>query len=397
MEFDLILSNFAPLHCACETGNLDIINLLLEYNQDPNLICNKRIPLTERGTIFWTPLHIACQSGNIETIKALIQYHVNVNQPNNRGVTALHIVAQHSMEDILNLLLENNADITATDADKETPLFLAIREKISYNVEKLVSDEIVNNYNAKKDTPLHVACTLGFTDIASILLDHNSHINIPDNAGNTPLHLAVLSKKKDCVELLLEHGADIFVLNKKRQSAFSLSSGDITTLLKKQIEQSKPGTETTRVKILDRTSTSATMKKSTTMQKESTRPTSKASSRQTSRAVSRTNTRPASRTASKSQQKSTDTKSVTSLKTATSKAGKTGKTQTLNRKQIKEQNDLERHERENYMDTWMDEIVQMIDNAAANFAEEMKIVQEEIDDFNRYMENTKQDQNQDEN
>ena len=52
-------------------------------------------------------------------------------------------------------------------------------------------------------TPLHIACTHGYSDIARILIEEASAaVNITDKEGWTPLHCAVAEDHRDTIELL---------------------------------------------------------------------------------------------------------------------------------------------------------------------------------------------------
>jgi ankyrin repeat protein len=71
----------------------------------------------------------------------------------------------------------------------------------------------------QQDTPLHLACEGGFTEVVRILLEHGGQINAQDQMnGETPLHLACEAGYSDIIQLLLDYGADTSIENvyKKR-------------------------------------------------------------------------------------------------------------------------------------------------------------------------------------
>ena len=83
-------------------------------------------------------------------------------------------------------------------------------------------------------TPLHHACAIGFSDIASLLIDAGADVNVQDNTGSTPLMLAVMPKAPrpnesitqvqfEIVKQLLDHGADPAKKNKSGDTAIHLS------------------------------------------------------------------------------------------------------------------------------------------------------------------------------
>ena len=59
---------------------------------------------------------------------------------------------------------------------------------------------------------LHWSCKLGRLDMAKILLEAGSEVNMKSNSGHTPLHLAAQTGKRDLIELLLRYGACSFNL-----------------------------------------------------------------------------------------------------------------------------------------------------------------------------------------
>ena len=84
---------------------------------------------------------------------------------------------------ILKILLENGADVTATDEDGKTPLYIT-------------------------DDPKCVAK----------LLDHGANINAQDNKGSTRLHKAAAKEQMTILKMLLKRGADVHL---KRNTGLS--------------------------------------------------------------------------------------------------------------------------------------------------------------------------------
>ena len=58
------------------------------------------------------------------------------------------------------------------------------------------------------NTPLHIACLLGFMQIVVRLLELNASINITNSCLFTPLHFAIVGEHPEIAMLLLERGAD---------------------------------------------------------------------------------------------------------------------------------------------------------------------------------------------
>ena len=56
-------------------------------------------------------------------------------------------------------------------------------------------------------TPLHSAATLGYAQIAEMLLQNKADVNARDNKRNTPLHFAARIADYGVIEILLRYGA----------------------------------------------------------------------------------------------------------------------------------------------------------------------------------------------
>ena len=77
------------------------------------------------------PLHeaISLKNGSEEIVNVLLKNDAVVNVRNKWGKSPLHIAADQTDYDntaVVNLLLENNADVDAKDEEGETPLMHAV-------------------------------------------------------------------------------------------------------------------------------------------------------------------------------------------------------------------------------------------------------------------------------
>lgn len=67
----------------------------------------------------------------------------------------------------------------------------------------LLQGEDVNIVNNWRQTPLHLATSVGHLAVMLLLLDAGAHANARDHQNLTPLHQAVIHGNKKAVELLL--------------------------------------------------------------------------------------------------------------------------------------------------------------------------------------------------
>lgn len=68
----------------------------------------------------WTPLHYAASKGRDETLQMLIAHHAIVNAPGPDGTTPIMMAALYGRESTVRLLLDNGADVTMFNLERQT-------------------------------------------------------------------------------------------------------------------------------------------------------------------------------------------------------------------------------------------------------------------------------------
>jgi ankyrin repeat protein len=180
----------SPLHVAAENGYTDIAALLLAHNTDVNAICRDG----------YTALHVAAARGDkgmvnllvahkadydiqdaaaiadLEKVKALLKAEPDlVLSRDFGGFTPLHWAVIKGQKDIVELLLANKADVNAkANRDGRTPLHMAVFAGHKDVLEMLLARNADVDANSQQGTPLHLAQSLGRTDLANLLRQHGA-------------------------------------------------------------------------------------------------------------------------------------------------------------------------------------------------------------------------------
>ncbi|KLI29725.1 ankyrin repeat domain-containing protein, partial [Brachyspira hyodysenteriae] len=114
------------------------VKFLLEKGADANTVCEIE---NEDMVISPTPLMNAAYNGNINIINMLLENGADINYTTDFGTTPLMMAASFNHFEAVKVLLENNADTSITDEDGRTALDWAKLE----NFEDIV--ELLEEYN----------------------------------------------------------------------------------------------------------------------------------------------------------------------------------------------------------------------------------------------------------
>ena len=151
----------------------------------------------------------AAATGRVERVRELLKEQpalAHAYSPD--GWTALHL--NFGNLDVVNLLLDNGADINAVSKNKlvATPLQGSVVMN-NLTLGKLLLDRGANvsPHGEEGATPLHESAGSGQLEFVKLLVDHGAEINARDDAGKTPLTIALESKQPEIAKCLRDHGA----------------------------------------------------------------------------------------------------------------------------------------------------------------------------------------------
>jgi ankyrin repeat protein len=258
----------SPLQYACQNGNLNLTQYLLDKGADINLC----------GQTSWTGLMFACHRNHAHIVELLLNLNADASIFNKNGQTALHICCYKSSIDSLKFLLTHRyeeAYINAFDNDGYTPLRLALfldhsddgdddgddddKVKTENNIQtmKLLlsakADASITDENG--NTALHICCyPCTHIDILKLILKHTNGAGIDINAVNndnwTPLMVACDQESDEDsndtngntllqkINLLLSANADASITDENGNTALNLSTTkDIHLLIEETLSE----------------------------------------------------------------------------------------------------------------------------------------------------------------
>ncbi len=197
----LILHNrnhWTPLYVAANKNLMEIAQLLVTSENASAQMIN--YPNTAGGTA----LMIASMHGYIEMINLLLDNGADINHQDRINWNALMKAADKGHADVVARLLERGADYTITDNNGFNPLTLAAKAGHSATVEIILQLEDINvdALDQKNRTALFYAVQRKHLDVVRVLVDAGANINEADINHTSPLMLAEQNHDDEILEIL---------------------------------------------------------------------------------------------------------------------------------------------------------------------------------------------------
>jgi ankyrin repeat protein len=156
-----------------------------------------------------TPLHSAAFYGDLELVQKLIEYDADISAEDRCRRTPVYNASEgcHSeYRSVIRLLLDYGVDINARTSFSWTPLYVAV-DHGTLEAVRLLLERGANPLISDGSTPLHKASYTGRLEVVHLLLEHGADVKVEDKRGRTALQVAEEGRKDEVVKLLLEHKA----------------------------------------------------------------------------------------------------------------------------------------------------------------------------------------------
>lgn len=234
-----------PLNIACQQNSMALVKLLVESGADVNKHGTVKIGTSIESTQTQYPLHIACKEGCNDIVQFLLDHGADVKVTDEGGITALWLASSTGRTEIVQNLLKRGVAIDAktygwgdgtykNSYQESTALLAACDSGHREVVEELLQHEAdTMARNSRAETPLHCACKAQNLDIVKLLAE-KTNVNTFDVCGMTPLHIACEKNNVAITKFLIEHGADV---NKSQEgwtplmSACMMGHADVAKVL----------------------------------------------------------------------------------------------------------------------------------------------------------------------
>ncbi|CAH1798952.1 unnamed protein product [Owenia fusiformis] len=199
-----------PVVTAARCRQPKIVEILLaKYKQDDNI--ESQLP---KSALQW-----AAGNGDIETARLLLSNGADVNWIGSYFRTALHYATYSDHAEMVNLLLDHDANVTI-DADGRSPLHVAsVRGNLTivqYLTKKSIPLDQIDNFGF---SPLDLACLRGHVKVAEHLLTLNRGLDV-----NSALMQSAENNHIPCMQLLLDFGADINFRNSNLETPLHVAT-----------------------------------------------------------------------------------------------------------------------------------------------------------------------------
>ena len=210
-------NNRTALMIACNMGNVDAIDVILNAGGNPNIADD------DGGSCIQYAVDAGCSK---TVLKTLINHGADVNVTNKNNTTALLLAIKKGNMDTIYVLLKAGANPHIANDNGFACIYCAVFENCSQDVlETIITHGAdVNATDKNNETALMVACRKGNINTINVLLNAGANPNFADDSGYTCIHDVVDGYgSKDVLETIISHGADVNAVNTANLTALMIT------------------------------------------------------------------------------------------------------------------------------------------------------------------------------
>eukprot|EP00003_Mantamonas_plastica_P029607 TRINITY_DN703_c1_g1_i11.p1 TRINITY_DN703_c1_g1~~TRINITY_DN703_c1_g1_i11.p1 ORF type:complete len:1636 (+),score=709.57 TRINITY_DN703_c1_g1_i11:36-4910(+) len=200
--------NFTPLHYACMENDVEAIHALVKHKADI-------WKLDQDGNC---SLHLAADKGATDVVIFLIkQYPDMVTYLNGWNEQPLLKAVHSGHEDIVELLLNTGM----CDVEMENVSGVSALKDSVYNGSAGIVNMLIENgadlhrKDANGNMAIHYAAAMGHAEVSKVLVSHGAEVNKLDYTGRTAMDYAMESDAEMVRKLLQDRGADDLAIEKQ--------------------------------------------------------------------------------------------------------------------------------------------------------------------------------------
>ncbi|KAG1657884.1 Rabankyrin-5 [Nymphon striatum] len=219
------------LHRAIDENNEAVACFLIRSGCDINAIrCSSPEGLgEEEAHDKMTPLHLSSTWGLENVVQTLIEHNADVNMQDHEGKSPLHVAIENQHPVIISLLLAHpDLNLNVRNKQGMSPFSIAMTMKNNRAAQGILDREAdaAEQVDNRGRNFLHVA--VQNNDIESVLflisIKVNIHSRIQDSSQNTPLHLAVQKGSEIIVRNLLLAEANVNDRTPQKQTSLHIAA-----------------------------------------------------------------------------------------------------------------------------------------------------------------------------
>ena len=159
-------------------------------------------------------VYIGAEINATDIVQLLIENNAQVNRKNYRGQTPLSVASGSGYTQVVKLLVDNNAEVDpfvnhtimyrASDWYEQSALYEASRYGHTDIIAILIENKAAVNQLYGSESPLYFASRYNYLEIVKLLIENNADINLANDEGKTPLYVASLNGHLEALNLFLE-------------------------------------------------------------------------------------------------------------------------------------------------------------------------------------------------